>query len=156
MIPYLTPLVTFDLKTKIEKQVRFFVDLPNAFFKLVRQLIFQNGFCGRNFNFSKTFEISSAGVGWSKTIAFDPVVLEDHSGPTKMDQKRFGRKTFFDFLHFFQAFLKHMKRSKNEISSKVSFVSQIRIAEIGIWYYTLLLLSRVILKPKLKNKLDFS
>ena len=41
IVPYFTTLVTFDLKMKIEKQVRFFVNLPNAFFKLVKQPVFQ-------------------------------------------------------------------------------------------------------------------
>ena len=41
MVPYFAPLVTLDPKSKIEKQVSLFVDLPNAFFKLVRQPTFQ-------------------------------------------------------------------------------------------------------------------
>ena len=41
MVPYFASLVTLNLKSKIEKQVSFFVDLPNAFFKLVRQPTFQ-------------------------------------------------------------------------------------------------------------------
>ena len=41
LVPYFAPLATFDLKMKIAKQVRFFVNLPNAFFKLVKQPIFQ-------------------------------------------------------------------------------------------------------------------
>ena len=35
MVLYSVPLATFDLKMKIEKQVRFFVKLPNAFLELV-------------------------------------------------------------------------------------------------------------------------
>ena len=73
MVPYFAPLVTLDLKSKIEKQVSFFVDLPNAFFKLVRQPTFQKWILWSKFRlFKKNFEICFGGVGWSKTIVWDP------------------------------------------------------------------------------------
>ena len=55
MVPYFTPLVTFDLKMKIEKQVRFFVELPNAFFKLVGQPTFQKWILRSKFRLFKNF-----------------------------------------------------------------------------------------------------
>ena len=53
MVPYFTPLVMLDPKSKIEKQVSFFVDLPNAFFKLVRQPTFQKWILWSNFRLFK-------------------------------------------------------------------------------------------------------
>ena len=55
MVPYFAPLVTFDLKMKIEKQVRFFVKLPNAFFKLVGQPTFQKWILWSKFRLFKKF-----------------------------------------------------------------------------------------------------
>ena len=73
MVPYFAPLVTFDLKSKIEKQVRFFVDPPNAFFRLVRQPTFQKMDFVIEISTSQIIlEICSGDVGWSKTIAWDP------------------------------------------------------------------------------------
>ena len=43
------------LKSKIEKQVSFSVDLPNAFFKLVKQPTFQKWILWSNFRPFKTF-----------------------------------------------------------------------------------------------------
>ena len=55
MVPYFAPLVTFDLKMKIEKQVRFFVELPNAFFKLAGQPTFQKWILWSKFRLFKIF-----------------------------------------------------------------------------------------------------
>ena len=51
VVPYFAPLVTVGVKIQIEKQVRFSVDLPNVFFKLVREPNLKNGFSGQNFDF---------------------------------------------------------------------------------------------------------
>ena len=72
MVPYFTPLVTFDLKMKIKKQVRFFVELPNAFFKLVGQPTFQKWILWSKFRLFKKNLNTFDGVGWSKTVAWDP------------------------------------------------------------------------------------
>ena len=75
-------------------------------------------------------------------------VLGDHFGPTTMDWGRFGRKIFLTFFAFFSSIFEailawfwrfsHMKSSTNEIFSKLSLVSQIRMTESWIWSHTLL------------------
>eukprot|EP00493_Phyllostaurus_siculus_P022797 UN23131 len=81
MVPYFAPLVTLDLKSNIEKKVSFFVDLPNTFFKLVRQPT-QKWILWSDFRLFKKF--LKFVLGWSKMIAWDQGVLWDHSGPTRM------------------------------------------------------------------------
>ena len=55
MVPYFAPLVTFGAKIKIEKQVRFSVDLPNVFFKLVRHPTFKKWIFWSKFRLLKFF-----------------------------------------------------------------------------------------------------
>ena len=55
LVPYFAPLVTFGIKIKIEKQVRFSVDLPNAFFKLVKQPTFEKWILWSKFRLLKFF-----------------------------------------------------------------------------------------------------
>ena len=145
MVPYFAPLVTLDPKSKIEKQVSFFVDLPNTFFKLVRQPTFQKWILWSKFRlFKKIWNL----FWWCRMVENDCLGPGECFG-TALDQLGWIRNIleenfFLTFLTIFKAFLAcfwrfaHMKGSKNEIFSKISLVSQIRMTESWIWSHILL------------------
>ena len=72
MVPYFAPLVTFDLKMKIEKQVRFSLGHQNVFFELVWKRMPKTHFELQTSNFEKNYWSCSGGVWWSKNVSLDP------------------------------------------------------------------------------------
>ena len=112
------------LKSKIEKQVSFSVDLPNAFFKLVKQPTFQKWILWSKFRFfKKNLNIVLGVQDGRKRFSGTQGVLWDRSGPTRMDQEHFGRKNFFDFFynffkHFASIFNMFLKDCSHEDAKK--------------------------------------
>ena len=54
--------------------------------------------------FQKKFEITFGGVGWSKTVAWDPRVLGDHSVPLRLIGDVLEEKKIDFFCIFFKHF----------------------------------------------------
>ena len=72
MVPYFAPLVTFDLKMKIEKQVRFSLGHQNVFFELVWKRMPKTHFELQTSNFEKIIEVVLGAFGGQKTFFLDP------------------------------------------------------------------------------------
>ena len=85
MVPYFAPLATFDLKMKIERQVRFALGHQNVFLELVWKRKPKTHFELQTSNFEKIYWSCSGGVWLSKNVSFDPGGALGLIGPFRMD-----------------------------------------------------------------------
>ena len=86
MVPNFAPLSAFDLKMKIERQVRFSVALPNAFFTACEAANSKKCIWELKFRLFKKFtKFFLGGSDGRKTSTGVRGVLWNHSGPSRMD-----------------------------------------------------------------------
>ena len=86
MVPNFAPLSAFDLKTKIERQVRFSVALPNAFFQACEAANSKKWILELKFRLFKKFpKFFLGGSDSRKTSPGVRGVLWNHPGPSRMD-----------------------------------------------------------------------
>ena len=109
MVPNFAPLSAFDLKMKIERQVRFSIALPNVFFKLVKQPIAKNAFWSKNFDFSKN----------SPNFFWVVLIVETH---TLGSGGCFG--TTLDHLGWIRSILRQIKKIMFETSFYLIFAAK--------------------------------